>query len=435
MEDLLYLAHRIPYPPNKGDKIRSYHMLKHLAQRYRVHLGAFVDDANDWQYVETVKKLCASTHFARLNPRMARVRSLGALASSRSLSVDYYRNAGMKNWVESVVRERGVRRVLAFSSAMAQYAMLVPNARQVIDFVDIDSDKWRQYAEKKPWPVSWLFAREARTLLDYERHVAQRFDASLFVSEAEADLFKLLAPQVSEKVGYFNNGVDTEYFAPEPKLENPYPKDSTVIVFTGAMDYWPNVDAVQWFAQDIFPIIQRAHPDAQFYIVGSRPQQQVQALASLPGVHVTGTVPDVRPYIAHAAVSVAPLRIARGVQNKVLEAMAMARPVVVSPQALEGITAEPGEDIVLAAHGAQFASAVITLLNRPDEALGARARKKVVDLYGWTSNLARLDAALEPEPERSTHGDTGPGIAGPGKAESGMTEGITEGISQRGIPA
>lgn len=431
MEDLLYLAHRIPYPPNKGDKIRSYHMLKHLAQRYRVHLGAFVDDANDWQYVETVKKLCTSTHFARLNPRTARVRSLGALASNRALSVDYYRNAGMKNWVESVVRERGVRRVLAFSSAMAQYAMAVPNARQVIDFVDIDSDKWRQYAEKKPWPISWLFAREARTLLDYERHVAQRFGASLFVSEAEADLFKLLAPQVREKVGYFNNGVDTEYFAPGPNLENPYPKDTTVIVFTGAMDYWPNVDAVQWFAQDIFPIIQRAHPNAQFYIVGARPQQQVQALASRPGVHVTGTVADVRPYIAHAAVSVAPLRIARGVQNKVLEAMAMARPVVVSPQALEGITAEPGEDIVLAAHGAQFASAVIALLNRPDDALGARARKKVVDLYGWTSNLARLDAALEPELKRSTHSETGPGIAEPGKTEPGITEGLTE----RGIPA
>jgi glycosyltransferase involved in cell wall biosynthesis len=185
------------------------------------------------------------------------------------------------------------------------------------------------------------------------------------------------------------------------------------------------VDAVQWFAQDIFPIIQRAHPDAQFYIVGARPQQQVQALASRPGVHVTGTVDDVRPYIAHAAVSVAPLRIARGVQNKVLEAMAMARPVVVSPQALEGITAEPGQDVVLAAHGAQFASAVIALLTNRDDALGARARKKVVDLYGWTSNLARLDAALEPEAAVAAAAAK----VGPAKPE------IPEGTTEQGIPA
>lgn len=396
MEHLLYLVHRIPYPPNKGDKIRSYHLLKHLARHYHVHLGTFVDDDNDWQYVDTVKQLCGETHFARLNPRLARLRSLGALLANRSLSVDYYRNADLLEWTERVIKKHDIRRVLVFSSPMAQYAMNVQGARRVIDFVDIDSDKWRQYAEKKKRPMSWLYAHEARQLLDYERHVAQAFDASLFVSQPEADMFKQLAPAASKKVGYFSNGVDTDYFTPVLGFESPYSPDDAVVVFTGAMDYWPNVDAVQWFADKIFPSIRRSHPNAQFYIVGARPSPQVKSLGERPGVHVTGTVPDVRPYIAHARVAVAPLRIARGIQNKVLEAMAMAKPVVVSPQALEGIDAAPGNDIVLATGVQEFATSVTDLLRRQDQTLGVRAREKVVNQYGWTSNLSRVDDLLEP---------------------------------------
>jgi len=396
VEHLLYLVHRIPYPPNKGDKIRSYHLLRYLADRYHVHLGTFVDDANDWQYVDTVKQMCASTHFAALDPFKSRVRSLGALATNGVLSVDYYRNAGLQEWVSRTMREQGIGRVLVFSSPMAQYVMDYPQARRVIDFVDIDSDKWRQYAEKKRWPMSWLYGHEARQLLAYERHVAQHFDASLFVSEPEADMFKGLAPESRARIGFFSNGVDTDYFAPSGGLVNPYTDGKPAIVFTGAMDYWPNVDAVQWFADEIFPTVLRARADAQFYIVGARPSAQVQALASRPGVHVTGTVPDVRPYIAHASVAVAPLRIARGIQNKVLEAMAMARPVVVSPQALEGIAAEPGRDIVLASEPIQFADAVVTLLQQPGNEIGVRAREKVIAQYGWTSNLSCIDALLDP---------------------------------------
>lgn len=396
MEHLLYLVHRIPYPPNKGDKIRSYHLLRHLASRYHVHLGTFVDDPNDWQYVETVKGLCASTHFAALNPLKARIRSLGALLTNGVLSVDYYRNAELQQWVNQTVSAHGISRILVFSSPMAQFVMDYPEARRIIDFVDIDSDKWRQYAEKKPWPMSWLYGHESRQLLDFERHVAQRFDASLFVSKPESEMFRQLAPESKERIGYFSNGVDTDYFAPSHSLANPYTDGKPAIVFTGAMDYWPNVDAVQWFADDIFPSILRAQPDAQFYIVGARPSTQVQGLASRPGIHVTGTVPDVRPYIACATVAVAPLRIARGIQNKVLEAMAMARPVVVSPQALEGISAEPGRDIVLAAEATEFVEAVTALLRRPDQEIGLRAREKVIARYGWTSNLSQVDALLDP---------------------------------------
>ena len=395
MENLLLLIHRIPYPPNKGDKIRSYHLLKHLAQRYRVHLATFVDDADDWQHVPRVQELCASSHFAPLNPKLARVRSLGALLANRSLSLDYYRDAGLQAWTENAMREHDIERVLVFSSAMAQYAEAYPDARRVVDFCDVDSDKWRQYAAKKAWPMSMLYAHEARQLLAYERKIARECDAALFVSEPEADLFKQLAPESAARIGFFNNGVDTAYFAPSAGYPSPYRSGQQVIAFAGAMDYWPNVDAVQWFASEVLPAVLAAEPAAAFYIVGARPSAAVQQLAALPNVFVTGTVPDVRPYVAHAALSVAPLRIARGIQNKVLEAMSLAKTIVVSPQALEGIQAEPGRELVLAADAAQFAAAVLHALAHPDPALGAAARARVEARYGWDANLAQVDTLLE----------------------------------------
>jgi sugar transferase (PEP-CTERM/EpsH1 system associated) len=398
MEDLLLLIHRIPYPPNKGDKIRSYHLLKHLSRHYRVHLATFVDDPDDWQYVPHVQALCASSHFARMNPLLARARSLGALLKNRSLSLEYYRDAGLARWVDDTLAAHDVKRVLVFCSPMAQYAEHHRGARRVIDFCDIDSEKWRQYAEQKSFPMNLVYRYEAKQLLRYERQVARDYDASLFVSAPEAELFRRLAPESGPKIGHFSNGVDTEYFSPERPYENPFAAGERALVFTGAMDYWPNIDAVKWFAAEVFPTVRRRFPDARFYIVGSRPAPAVQALAQQPGVVVTGTVPDVRPWIAHAAAAVAPLRIARGVQNKVLEAMAMATPVVVSPQALEGIDAVPGSELVLAEDAAAFAAACAALLDGQDgaiEAIGRAARDKVQRRYSWSSNLACIGESLE----------------------------------------
>lgn len=395
MEDLLLLIHRIPYPPNKGDKIRSYHLLKHLARDYKVHLATFVDDADDWQHVPTVEKMCASSHFASLNPTLARVRSLSALVKNRSLSLDYYRDATLERWVDQTVAAHKIERVLVFSSAMAQYADKYPNARRVVDFCDVDSDKWRQYADKKSWPMSWLYRHEARQLLSYERQVAREYDASLFVSAPEADLFRQLAPESDARIGFFSNGVDTDYFSPAAAGASPFKDGERAIVFTGAMDYWPNVDAVQWFAAEAMPLLRARFPDLTFYIVGARPTPAVLELAKQPNIVVTGTVPDVRPYIAHARAAVAPLRIARGIQNKVLEAMAMATPVVVSPQALEGIEAEPGKELLLAQDAAGFADAVAVLLARSGNDMGLAARARVERKYSWPSNLACIGERLE----------------------------------------
>ena len=399
MENLLLLVHRTPYPPNKGDKIRSYHLLKHLSQRYHVHLGTFVDDPEDWQHVPLVKTLCTESHFAAMNTRLARIRSLGALLVDQSLSFAYYRDRGLQTWVDDLMARKQIDRIMIYSSPMAQYAQAYPHTRRIVDFVDVDSDKWRQYAEKKPWPLSWLYRHESKQLLRADRQIARDCDASLFVSDPEAQLFKKLAPESAAKIGHVSMGVDTEYYSPERASDNPhpnpYPAGARVLVFTGNMGYWPNIDAVQWFAESVFPALRSAFPGLCFYIVGARPAPSVEALAQQAGITVTGRVPDVRPFIAHAEISVAPLRIARGVQTKVLEAMAMAKCVVVSPQALEGIDATPGSELLLADDAAGFIQTLTNLLQQPDPAIGRAACERIHRDYGWASNLAQIDALLE----------------------------------------
>jgi sugar transferase (PEP-CTERM/EpsH1 system associated) len=398
MEGLLFLAHRIPFPPNKGDKIRSFHLLRHLSTRYAIHLGAFVDDPDDWQYEAALKPYCASLKLLPLHPRRAKLASLAGLIRGEALTLPYYRSRELARWAAELAADGTVTRGLAFSSAMAQF-MPETLARRVLDMVDVDSDKWTQYAPTQRWPLSWVYAREGRRLAEWEARVAQDFDATLLVSHDEATLLQQRVPAARHKIGAFENGVDAEYFSPARDYPNPYPPDVPGVVFTGAMDYWPNVDAVTWFAERIFPAVRDAVPAVQFAIVGSRPTEAVRALARQPGVVVTGGVPDVRPWLAHAACAVAPLRIARGVQNKVLEAMAMARPVVTTPQAAEGIRAEAGRDFQRVADEPAFAATVIAQLRARGSNPAARAC--ILAGYDWTRNVAVVDSLFEPAPATS----------------------------------
>ncbi len=399
--DLLFLAHRIPYPPNKGDKIRSWNMLRYLARDYRVHLGCFIDDPADEPHRAVLEEICASCRFVRLRPRLRRLLCMQGLFTGAPLTLGYFHDRALAGWVREHLAGNGVRRVFVYSSSMAQYVVGAADtgARRVVDFVDVDSDKWRQYAQSRRGVMRWLYGREGRTLLTFERRVAAEVDVSLFVSDAEAALFRRLAPESASRVAAVSNGVDLEYFDPATNFASPFAEGGKALVFTGAMDYWANVDAVVWFARDVLPAIRAACPDAVFWIVGAHPASQVRALEAQPGVRVTGRVDDVRPYIANADVVVAPLRLARGVQNKVLEAMAMARPVVVTPEALEGLDAESGREVVRAAGAAGFADATLAVLAGEDsEAMGARARARVVADYGWAANLASLKEFLEAEP-------------------------------------
>ena len=401
MRELLFLTHRLPFPPDKGDKIRSWHMLQYLSRHFRVHLGCFIDDEDDWQHAKAVAALCASTRFIGLRRGVARWRAAQALLSRQAMSVQYYRDPRLLQWVEGVLSGGKVRHALAYSGPMAQYidGSAGRALHRVIDFVDVDSDKWRQYADSKPWPLSQLYRREAQLLLQYERHIAQQFTAASFVSPAEAALFRQCAPMARRKTGHVNNGVDAMYFNPSlaQSQPGPYAAGAQVLVFTGAMDYWPNIDAVQWFVRLVWPALRRQFPQLQFYIVGSRPAPAVTALARVAGVTVTGKVADIRPYLAGAALAVAPLRIARGVQNKVLEAMAMGKIVLATPQALEGIAAQPGLELLLARDATEFihhAARVLRHAPGGGAAIGAAARQLVLQEYDWEKNLQGLGAML-----------------------------------------
>lgn len=373
-------------------------MLESLVQRYQVYLGAFVDDPADWSYVNKLRSICKAVYLCRLNSKLATLKSLTGLITGQALTVPYYWNRSMQKWVDRVVVEQEIKHTVVFSAAMAQYVQgsRFQRLRRIIDFVDVDSDKWRQYKRNKSWPLSVVYDREAKRLLEYERAVAQEFDASLFVSSAEAELFKRLVPTVADKVEYFNNGVDASYFSPEFEYKNPYQFNQPVLVFTGAMDYWANVDAVCWFVEEVFPIIRSQVPDAVFYIVGSRPTARVKDLGKIPGVVVTGTVEDIRPYLKYARVAVAPLRIARGVQNKILEAMAMNKLILATSAAIEGIEPWVGFKYSIVDGSSKMARRAITLLNsQANETNEINARDWLMVHYSWEKNLKRVEELIE----------------------------------------
>ncbi len=397
MDDLLVLVHRIPYPPNKGDKIRSFHLLDDLSRRYRVHLGTFIDRPADWQYCETVRRYCASTWFGALSPGQARLRSLSGLLTHDALTLPYYRNSGLSHWIRELRQHTPIHRILVYSSAMAQYVLgsEFAGTRRIIDFVDMDSDKWRQYSTVKRFPMSWVYRREATHLAAFERQVANCFDASIFVSEQEAALFRRGLNPGASRVHAIHNGVDADYFAPDPARQSPFQGNGKRLVFTGAMDYWANEEGATWFAQAILPAVRQQFPDCEFYIVGMNPTASVRQLEQMPGVTVTGSVPDVRPYLQHANAVVVPLRIARGIQNKVLEAMAMGRPVITTAQALEGIAAMPGREIQVADTADAFVRQIAQTLTEGDAAMGSSARAFVQTHFSWEASLPLLTTLLE----------------------------------------
>ncbi len=396
MAKLLYLAHRLPYPPNKGDKVRSYHLLKHLVgQGHEVHLGTFVDDPDDWQHLDTVRGLCADLYAARLAPGRARLASLAGLATGDALTLRYYRDTGLRRWVDRTLARGGFDGAVVFSSAMAPYVERRNGLPMLVDLVDVDSAKWSAYAQHHRWPLSWLYRREGERLLAYERAVVNRARASFLVTDKEVALFESLAPEARGRVAALGNGVDADYFAPDPARATPFAADEQALVFTGAMDYWPNVDAVTWFAREVLPALRPRWPRLRLHVVGRSPTPAVQALAG-DAVVVTGTVPDVRPYLQHAAVVVAPLRLARGVQNKILEAMAMARPVVAASTCVDALTAVDGNSLLAADDVPAYQAQIEHLLRHPHlgDRIGQAARHCVVAHYHWTASLAGLDRSL-----------------------------------------
>ncbi len=388
--DILFIAHRMPYPPDRGDKIRSWHILKALADHATVHVAALVDDKRDWQHQHVLEDLADSV---LLEPRRTSKAAAAAraLITGQSASVAAFWNAALHRRIMRLLASRKIGSILVFSGQMAQY---VPESRSfVMDFVDMDSAKFDLYARQGQGLSAWANGKEAGRLFAFECKTARRAQKSLFVSEAEAALFRAKSGLDANTVGVLENGIDLDRFDPSQTYAAPLNKTGPMIVFTGQMDYRPNIDAVSAFARETLPLIQQHADAAQFAIVGRAPTAEVLALAQLPGVIVTGEVPDTRGWLAAADVLVAPLKLARGIQNKVLEAMAMAKPVVLSSAAAEGIDASA---FVIADHAADAAQAVLDLIRSPEKArnLGQAARARMVERYSWGARLAGLPALM-----------------------------------------
>ncbi len=408
MGEILFLAHRVPFPPDRGDKIRAYNLLKYLAGRTRVHLATFADDRRDLNVRDDLGKAIGSRAVVwRGKPTW--LAAVQALLTGQPVSITAFASAAMHRAVADVLARRPIDTIVAFSSQMAQYIPVETKARVVIDFCDVDSAKFAEYGRTAGGLKGWMMRREAKLLLAHDRAVAERADASLFISPAEAQVFAD-ATELSD-LHVLENGIDTAKFDPAGKFAV-VEGGNDLIVFTGQMDYAPNIEAVVWFAEDILPLVRVQRPDARFAIVGRNPTPVVTALAKLPedqrfDLNLTdiAEVADVRGWLAAAAVVVAPLKLARGVQNKVLEAMAMARPVVASAAAAEGI--DHAGTIRVGVDAETLAAGIVTLLTDRDQAakLGAAARARVIERYGWATRLAPLDelAALAklPEPARA----------------------------------
>ncbi len=386
------LVHRIPFPPDKGDKVRSFHLLKKLSLEFDVYLGAFVDNPRDWQYVSDLQPYCKEVKLYPLKPLKSKLYSLLGFFRGQPLSIPYYWSNALNKWVAKTVSRVSVKYGIIYSSQMAQYLQSVGESIdiRIADFVDIDSDKWTQYATMKSFPMSWIFRREGYLLQRYETKISRDFSKTYFVSETEKNDFARISPESSSKIDYYNNGVDYEYFDPSITYENPYDPVFKNIVFTGAMDYWANVDAVVWFSESIFPLIKSHIKNIRFYIVGGNPVEQVLKLSGIDGVVVTGRVDDIRPYMRFSDLMVAPMRIARGIQNKVLEAMSMARPLVVTSLAYDGIVSCTNYQPDIADSAKDFAELCISSLRNTEQGNLLDSRECIKNNYNWDLNIEKV---------------------------------------------
>lgn len=420
---ILYLAHRIPYPPNKGDKIRSFNQIKFLASRHELNLICLVDDPQDLPGADKLRLLCHRVHVCGYKQFQAKLKGLVSLLKGSSISSGYFYHAAIQRVFDQWITDSEYDAIICFSSPMAEYLFKSKSLnlsgqpehdkrpQLIMDFCDVDSDKWLQYAHNAKFPINAIYRIENKRLASYERKVYQVFDHSLLVSDKEEELFRQVCPD-TDKVTVVRNGVDFDYFCPntikekgsytideaqDPPKKNGHYATGPTIVFTGAMDYHANIDGVNWFCLEVLPKIQEKFPSLKFLIVGSNPVAAVQNLTRLPGVEVTGFVDDIREYYRIADLCVVPLRLARGVQNKVLEAMAMGKAVVTTSRANDGVQAYDGTHLLIADSAEEFSGSIVKLLSNSalSEQIASNARDFIVHHYDWQKNMAGLLSLIQ----------------------------------------
>lgn len=398
--NILILSHRVPFPPNKGEKIRTFHQVKHLSELgHRVHLFSPYEDSAELAYFSALNEnLCTSVEAVPLKPKALRL--LTGLLKGQSMSVANFYETKLQNKFDQFLASNKVDAILCSASSMAEYVFnstalgkLVKKPLLIMDFMDVDSDKWGQYRMNSGFPMNLVYAREQRLLAKYEAQITEKFNASYLIAQAEVSLFNKNVLK-TDKVHVMGNGLDTDTFYP-PKVK---PQNSgPVFLFTGVMDYKPNEDAVIWFVSQCWQAITAKHPNAKFIIAGMNPSNNINQLASDPSIEVTGFVEDILPYYHQADIFVAPFRLARGVQNKVLQAFACALPVISTPMGAEGILCEVDKDILIAETPMDFITQANELISQPELAqnIGQNALQVIVQHYSWQGQLQPLVDLLD----------------------------------------
>ena len=393
--DILFLSQRVPYPPDRGDRITTWNILQHfLSGGRKVRVACFLENDRDEAAVTHLEGLGVEVLSERIHPARRKLLCLPHLLGSQALTIPWFRSRKIQEGIAGWLALGLPRLAFAYSSSMGQYLLQhlseLSTVHKIMHFAELDSDKWAQYATQKAWPGSWVYSREARLLLSFERELAQAMDLNLVVSQVEKELFERRIP--GAPVAILRNGVDLQHFSVTKEVH----REPATLIFTGVMDYHPNVDGVLHFARKLWPSIREASPEARFLVVGANPSAEIRALNGKDGIEVSGRVDSTVPWFERASIAIVPLRIARGIQNKVLEAMAMGLPVVATPKAFQGIQAQAGEDIFVAEDDATFVSSVLDLLASSElrSKMGTRARQAMEASYRWPVILSRLDDQL-----------------------------------------
>ena len=393
---IFFIGQRVPFPPDRGDKITTYNEIRHLSTKHEVHVFCLADGRRDLDNIPGLRRYAKSVTAVPVVGWASKLRALDAMLAGKPLSVAAFNEAKLHDAVTRKFSELQPDLIIVYSCNVAQYAEHFPQVPRIMQFAELDSSRWGQFARRSRPPMRWVYALEERRFFAYERHIARSLSHALVCTAAEQRDFERLIP--GAPVSLVGNGVDLDYFCSTGVAKRP-----GSIVFTGVMDYFPNIDAVVWFCDEVLPIVQQQIPGAGLTICGSRPAAAVRRLAKRRGVTVTGRVPDMRPYMDEAELFIAPMRMARGIQNKLLEALAMGLPCVASQTAARGTVVQDGEGILAADDPEVFAEHVVRLLRDGAfrAAMASKARATAEANYRWEAQLTRLDqviASVSPRP-------------------------------------
>jgi polysaccharide biosynthesis protein PslH len=389
--NILYLCHRFPYPPKRGGKIRPFNMIRHLGEQgHRVTVCSLARSEAEAEEGRGIAPHCAAFEMGMVKEPVQWARMIVRLPLLTPSSMGYFYSPELAAHVKRLLAAQRFDLIFVHCSSVAQYVEHVQGIPKILDFGDMDSQKWLEYANYKPFPLSLGYTLEGTKMLWAEKRLARRFDLCTATTRAEWQTLQDYGTGAA--TDWFPNGVDAQFFSP---TDGQY--DADTISFIGRMDYYPNQECMQRFCDEVWPLLKQQRPGMKLLIVGADPSPAMRALGERPGVTVTGSVPDVRPYIRGSALMVAPLAIARGTQNKILEAMAMGVPVVTSTAAAGGVDAEAGKHLLVADSAAQIADAVLRITGSADERarLAHSGRERMLSHHAWPSSMRRLDGIIE----------------------------------------